>query len=158
DAWEAFQCLADLPHPLFLDSALVHANLGRYSFLTADPFEWLWSRGRQVYLSGRPRPPESAEPFAVLAECLARYRAEPLPGLPPFQGGAAGLFGYDLCHHLERLPRPRCDEFQVPDLAVGFYDWVLAFDHVAGRAWIIATGIPESEPRRRRLRAERRLH
>ncbi len=72
-----------------------------------------------------------------------------MPGLPPFQGGAAGLFGYDLCHHIERLPRPRRDEFQTPDLAVGFYDWVVAFDHAERRAWIVSTGLPESDAGRR---------
>ena len=70
----------------------------------------------------------------MLEEQLDRYHTEPVAGLPPFQGGAAGLFGYDLCHHIERLPRPRHDEFAVPDLAVGLYDWVLAFDQEAGRA------------------------
>jgi para-aminobenzoate synthetase component 1 len=93
----------------------------------------------------------------VLADQLARWRTEPVPGLPPFQGGAAGLFGYDLCHHLERLPRPRCDEFAVPDLALGFYDWVVAFDHTAGRVWLLSTGLPESDPVRRRRRAAARL-
>jgi para-aminobenzoate synthetase component 1 len=155
DPWECFRRLARLPRVLFLDSALDHPTLGRYSFLTADPFEWLWSRGRRVYVSGRPLEP--ADPFAALADRLARYRAGPVPGLPPFQGGAAGLFGYDLCHHLERLPRPRWDEFEVPDLAVGLYDWVAAFDHVLSRAWLISTGFPESDPHRRRRRAARRL-
>src|SRR5262245_13694050 len=109
DAWEAFRRLARLPHVLFLDSALDYPTLGRYSFLTADPFEWIGSRGGCVWVSGiggltRPVRREPADPFAVLAERLACFRAEPLPGLPPFQGGAAGLFGYDLCHHVERLP------------------------------------------------------
>jgi para-aminobenzoate synthetase component 1 len=99
----------------------------------------------------------TVDPLTFLAERLAGNCAEPLPGLPPFQGGAAGLFGYDLCHHLEKLPRSRHDEFQVPDLAVGFYDWVLAFDHAAGRAWLVSTGFPEATPRRRRRFAERRL-
>jgi para-aminobenzoate synthetase component 1 len=132
-------------------------ELGRYSFLTADPFEWIWSRGHQVFVSGAARPRESADPFAVLAERLAFYRAETLPELPPFQGGAAGLLGYDLCHQLERLPRPRCDEFEVPDLAIGLYDWVLAFDHVTRRAWLISTGFPELESGRRQRRATQRL-
>jgi para-aminobenzoate synthetase component 1 len=136
--------LASLPHVLLMESALRHPVLGRYSFLTADPFEWILGiRG-------------SADPFAVLAERLRHYHAEPLPGLPPFQGGAAGLFGYDLCHHLERLPRPAMDEFEVPDLAVGLYDWVLAFDHLEERAWLISTGFPEAEPARRQRRARRR--
>src|SRR5947207_11114359 len=82
---------------------------------------------------------------------------EPVEGLPPFQGGAAGVFGYDLCHHLEKLPRPRIDDFEIPDLAVGVYDWVLAFDHVVNRAWIISTGLPETDRNRQPRKARNRL-
>jgi para-aminobenzoate synthetase component 1 len=124
--------------------------------VTADPFEWLWSRGRRTYLASRNKVLHNTDPFSILAESLARYSLEPAPGLPPFQGGAAGLFGYDLCHHLERLPRPALDEFAIPDLAVGLYDWVLAFDHAQDRAWLISTGLPEMEPRLRHRRAEQR--
>jgi para-aminobenzoate synthetase component 1 len=145
DPWDAARGLAHLPHLLFLDSAATDSPFGRYSFVSADPFDWLCTRG-----SGH-------NPFPDLAERLARWRAEPVAGLPPFQGGAAGLFGYDLCHHIERLPRPRHDEFGQPDLAVGFYDWVLAFDHRAGRTWLVSTGLPETRRGRRRLRAARRL-
>jgi para-aminobenzoate synthetase component I len=80
-----------------------------------------------------------------------------LAGLPPFQGGAAGLFSYDLGRSLERLPTPRTDEFGVPALAVGLYDVVVAFDHADGRAWIISQGFPETEPSRRQRRARQRL-
>src|SRR5207253_6685031 len=155
DPWDIAQRLVGCPHLLFLDSALRHPTLGRYSFVTADPFEWIESRGNGVAVCGRERQP--SDPFAVLAERLARFRIEPHPELPAFQGGAAGLFGYDLCHHIERLPRPRFDEFQTPDLAIGLYDWVIAFDHAADRAWLISTGLPETNPRRRFQRAQDRL-
>jgi para-aminobenzoate synthetase component 1 len=157
DPWQMAQRLAGLPRLLFLDSALAHPSLGRYSFITADPFDWLRARGRRIWSAESSQVLHTGDPFTALADRLASFRTPTLPGLPPFQGGAAGLFGYDLCHHLERLPRPRCDEFQVPDLAVGLYDWVLAFDHAVGRAWLIATGFPETEPQRRRQRAARRL-
>src|SRR5436190_1420491 len=98
DPGDAFERLTGLRHALFLDSAQPHPTLGRYSFLTADPFEWLCARGRRTAVSGEPAARAPADPLAVLAERLARFRVEPLPGLPPFQGGAAGLFGYDLCH------------------------------------------------------------
>jgi para-aminobenzoate synthetase component 1 len=154
---QVFQHLAGLPRLLFLDSALSHPSLGRYSFLSADPYDFLWSRGRQVFTAGAAVPLPRTDPFAEMNARLAAHPADRLDGLPPFQGGAAGMFGYDLCHHLERLPRPQYDEFEVPDLAVGFYDWVVAFDHVEGRGWLISTGLPEREPRRRRRWAERRL-
>jgi para-aminobenzoate synthetase component 1 len=153
--WDTARRLAGLPHLLFLDSALTHPTLGRYSFVTAAPFEWVRSRGNRVTISGQTC--RTSDPFSALAKLLSRFRVEPHPELPPFQGGAAGLFGYELCHHIERLPRPRFDEFETPDLAVGLYDWVIAFDHAVDRAWIISTGLPETDPRRRCNRARTRL-
>jgi para-aminobenzoate synthetase component 1 len=154
DAWEVCRRLAHLPRLLFLDSAAVLPSLGRYSFVTADPFSWLTSHRGRIILDGRQL--VATDPFPVLAGLMSRWSLDALPDLPPFQGGAAGLFGYDLCHHLERLPWPRFDEFNVPDLAVGLYDWVVAFDHARQRSWLISTGFPETEPQRRHLRAAER--
>jgi para-aminobenzoate synthetase component 1 len=151
DAWEACRRLAHLPHLLFLDSALAGPPLGRYSFVAAAPFGWLRARdGRLTWSAGGAERAERGDPFTVLARLLAGFRQQTVAELPPFQGGAAGLFGYDLCRGLERLPRRRFDDFEAPDLAVGLYDWVLAFDHEEGRAWLISTGLPESSTSRRR--------
>lgn len=150
-AWEACQRLAVLPHLLFLDSASAGSPLGRYSFITADPFAWITARGDVVTENGRAH---RADPFRTLAGWLAEFRTERIAELPPFQGGAAGMFGYDLCHHIEKLPRPRFDDFQVPDLAVGLYDWVLGFDHERARAWLLSTGLPERSQRRAARRME----
>src|SRR5262245_58433561 len=89
DPWEACRRLAGLPRPLFLDSALAHPTLGRYSFVTADPFAWL--RARRGRVSWCDEAEVEADPFAFLAGQLRRCAVEPVPGLPPFQGGAAGL-------------------------------------------------------------------
>jgi len=129
-AWDACRRLADLPRLLFLDSAQI-GKLGRYSFVTADPIAWLSSVDDP-----------SRDPFERMREVLRLHRMATIPGLPPFQGGLAGLWGYGLGHWIETLPRPRIDEFHVPDLALGLYDWVLAFDHHVGRAWLIVTGLP----------------
>ncbi len=160
--WMVARGLADQPHLLVLDSATPGTVLGRYSFVTADPFAWLDARGRFVSegISSGVGITYEANPFDVLAGWLDRFRQPTLPDLPPFQGGAAGLFSYELGQHLERLPRPAIDEFEVPDLAVGFYDWVIAFDHAQHRAWVISTGLPDAEPIRRarqRLRRVRQL-
>ncbi|MCD4727491.1 MAG: chorismate-binding protein, partial [Pirellulales bacterium] len=144
-AEELFRRMAGLPHCLFLDSAMVHPTLGRYSFLAADPFDFV-----QV-------PADSSDGLARLDVRLKRFAADRVEGLPPFQGGAAGLFGYDLGQSLERIPTPATDEFGAPALAVGLYDVVVAMDHVDGRAWIISQGFPETEPARRERRAAERL-
>ena len=145
DVETAFRRLAVLPHCVFLDSALREPELGRYSFLSADPFEF-WHSG-----------PTDAAGLQRLQQRLTRFTSDRLPELPPFQGGAAGLFSYDLGRAFERLPRPTWDEFRLPGLAVGLYDIVLAFDHQTDRTVLISQGFPETDIRTRRARAERRI-
>jgi para-aminobenzoate synthetase component 1 len=145
DAAEAFRRLAPLPHCVFFDSARRDRTLGRYSFLAADPFDYF-----EV-------PADGSDGLETLRAKLAPYQGVRRDELPPFQGGAAGLFSYDLGRSLERVPRPTYDEFLMPAMAVGLYDIVLAMDHAADRAWIISQGFPERDPMRRSQRAERRL-
>ncbi len=150
--WDAFLRLRRLPGAILLDSALELENLGRFSFVTADPFE----RIRIETSRDDPRDAgPSGGPFATLRVILARFRAPTVPGLPPFQGGAAGLFSYSLGRHIERLPRPERDRLRVPDLLMGIHDWVLAYDHAVRRAWIVSHGFPASGDDRRRRARER---
>jgi para-aminobenzoate synthetase component 1 len=142
DAADAFLRLRGLPHCLWFDSARKHPTLGRYSFLMAQPFDYLESAV------------DGPDALTTLSERLTPYHSSSLAGLPPFQGGAAGLISYDLGRQLERLPAPRIDEFQVPALAFGLYDVVVAWDHEQQRAWLLSHGWPErGEARLRRARA-----
>lgn len=149
----AFLRLCHLPHVLFLDSALREPRLGRFSFLSADPFLFCSPASR----SGGSPLATDGDPFEEMERMMAPFRAATVPDLPPFQGGAAGLLGYDLNRCVERIPRTRYDEFQVPPFAVGLYDVVLAFDHACGRAWLISQGFPELAGEARRERAAGRL-
>ena len=147
---DVFKRLADRPHCIFLDSAMngadmAEAGLGRYSFVAADPFEFIEIRA------------DDRCGFDLLEEKLARFKQSPIDDLPPFQGGLAGLFGYELGRQFETLPRAKYDEFQVPALALGLYDTVIAFDHLQNRAWIISQGFPETDPAGRVRRAEKRI-
>ncbi len=138
-----FAALAAEPHVVFFDSARRDGSLGCYSYVAADPFDWF-----AVPADGSPA-------LGPWAEGLGRYRVGSVPGLPPWQGGAAGLLGYEIGRSLERLPRPPWDEFAMPALAMGLYDTVVAFDHVEDQAWAISHGLPENGPARERRAAER---
>jgi anthranilate/para-aminobenzoate synthase component I len=83
-------------------------------------------------------------PWKLLQLLLRRYPVDRVQSLPPFLGGAVGYFGYDLGRTLERLPATAADD-GLPELNVGFYDWVLATDHLSGESWIVATGLPTGE-------------
>lgn len=140
----AYSALAGWPHVVFFDSARRHERLGRYSYVAADPFEWTTI------------PADGSDAIKPWAERLSSYRTDRVPELPPWQGGAAGILAYEIGRCFERLPLPRWDEFDHPNAAIGFYDAVVAFDHVEQRAWAISQGFP-STGTARAARAEQRL-
>jgi para-aminobenzoate synthetase component 1 len=118
--------LLDLPYPLLLDSAARGGTMGRYSYLSADPSE-IWTT----------HPTDGRDALHQAAEYLAENRRDPIPGLPPFQCGVAGFLGYEFGRRLERLPAPRADNLHLPDAWLGAYEWVVAWDHLEGKAWLI---------------------
>ncbi len=73
-----------------------------------------------------------------MSDYLAANRQDPIAGLPPFQGGVAGFLGYEFGRRLERLPEPRADDLKLPDAWFGAYEWVIAWDHLEGRTWVMA--------------------
>lgn len=145
DVAETLRRFADWPNVVLFDSASRRKELGRYSYLVADPFEF-------EELSSVPF---GVDPFARLREWSRRFVSETMPELPPFQGGAAGLLSYELGGAWEQLPRPAINEFELPWLAVGLYDWVIAWDHELETAWIISQGFPAEGPDRFRRAFER---
>ncbi|MFO1056903.1 MAG: aminodeoxychorismate synthase, component I [Dongiaceae bacterium] len=154
DPLRLFAPFAGEPYAMLLDSAAPGLGQGRHSFVCLDPFQVLESKDGAIACAGRRW---SGDPFAALAAELARFPQPGLPGLPPLQGGAVGFFGYELARHLERLPAAALDDGGLPDLALGFYDCVVAFDHRARRAWIVSTGHPAPAGPARRARAAARL-
>lgn len=149
------RCLAHRSRLTFLDSAARHELLGRYSYLTCDPFSiYMVANGKASWneetLEGDPR--------RVLRTLLANYPQEHRPDLPPFQGGAAGFLAYDLNRTLERLPEAAIPGQGLPQSILHFYDVVVSFDHRDDRCWIVSTGWLERDPARRSERARRRAH
>ncbi len=131
------------PYRLLLDSASRDARLGRHSFLCADPVALVRSRG-------------DANALDRIRTTLSGHQRNPIAGLPPFQGGAAGYIAYDWGLALERLPAPRYDDLGLDDVVLGIYDWTIAWDHQENRAWLLSTGIPETAPESQERRARAR--
>ncbi|MBO0904351.1 aminodeoxychorismate synthase component I [Jiella sonneratiae] len=138
----------------FLDSAMAHPSLGRYSYVAADPFAVFSVDAGGAILDGERLP---GPPLEALKQVLGRFACETVPGLPPFQGGAMGMIAYDFAHHLERLAMPTDFDPAKPTLRLGLYDAVVAFDRVAERAVVMSSGHPAADGSAREARAEARL-
>ncbi|MGY8663455.1 aminodeoxychorismate synthase component I [Bradyrhizobium sp. UFLA05-109] len=149
----AMRRLAGSSHLTFLDSAASHELLGRYSYLTCNPFGTYMITDGQASLNGHRI---DGDPWEVLRTLLAKYPQEHRSDLPPFQGGAAGFLCYDLNRTLERLPVPAGSGHCLPQSILHFYDVVVSYDHRYDRCWIVSTGWPEQVPARRAARARQR--
>ena len=130
----------------FLDSALQHETLGRYSYVAASPFGSFAVDGMGALLDGKRL---KGPPLAALDALLAQFQTVAAPDLPPFQGGMVGFFGYEFAHHLERLAKPADFDPAAKCARFNLYDTVLAFDHPADRAFIVSTGHPTPFAERR---------
>lgn len=148
-----FQYFSSQEGAVFLDSSRMMEGCGRYSFIGVGPFLQLKSKNGFIQLNGQPT---TGDPFSELETQLKKFQLRIHDDLPPFQGGVIGCFAYDLVHHLEKLPRCK-DDMQFPDLVLGFYDVVIAFDHLVKRAWIFSSGFPLIEETARKARALKRL-
>ncbi|MEC8553565.1 MAG: anthranilate synthase component I family protein [Planctomycetota bacterium] len=140
-----FERLHHLPGCVWLDSSMPQAELGRYSYLGVDPF-------MRVRID---RPHASA--VAQLRDYIAPFRQSKLEGIPPFQGGWMGWFGYELGRSFENLPRAQHNDFNLPVAALGLYDLVLSWDHQREEGWIVSQGFPAQEGTARSKRAYSRL-
>jgi anthranilate synthase component I len=118
-----------------LESAEQGQQVGRWSFLGFRP--------RAVIRLARGEHPD---PYRLVDEELARYRIAPLEGLPPFAGGAVGMFGYDLARTAEpTIGEPNPDDVGVPELAVMVTDVLLAFDHLRHEVTVLANVVAEGD-------------
>jgi para-aminobenzoate synthetase component I len=161
---EVCERLLDWPYLLLLESASLRSphseaqQLQQFSFLSADPVSLVRSKGQKTELrqAGGDWTEVAGDALSVARGLLPRPWAPSVPGIPPFQGGLAGYVGYDWGAVLERLPAARYDDLSIPDVVLGLYDWVIAWDHRLGTAWLVSTGMPELGEGRA-LRARKRL-
>lgn len=127
-----FATCAQDPYTVFFDSADQDHPDARYSFIAYDPVEIITLEDCA-----------DTDPFSYVQQRLNfwkdKLQAQWDPSLPPFQGGAAGLFSYDLGRHIEDLPDTAAPS-DTPDLAIGIYNKVIAFDHQEDEAWFITHG------------------
>ena len=132
---ETFVDDCETPVSAFLLESADQGRVGRYSFIGFRPRKVLrWSLG------------DAGDPYALAAAELGRYRPAPLSeDLPPFAGGAVGVFAYDLVRTVEPLGEPNPDPVGVPDLALMLTDTLVVFDHLKHTVTVLANVYPDDD-------------
>nr|WP_194928609.1 aminodeoxychorismate synthase component 1 [Citrobacter freundii] len=156
-----FSTLSHLPWAMLLHSGHADHPHNRFDILIADPVMTLVTRDADTAVhdkDGITHTPD--DPMTVLRSALTSLAIRPdYNPVLPFQGGALGLFGYDLGRRFEALPNIAERDITLPDMAVGIYDWALIVDHQrqtvsllshgdvqARRHWLESQRAPTREP------------
>ena len=132
-----FSQISTEPWSIFLDSGYPRIDSGRFDIMSARPYRTLLTYGNETRIAdGESIEYSSEDPFALVRQQLGERRIN-LSGFP-FSGGALGYFSYDLGRRIEQLPALCRDDINMPDMAIGLYDWAVIADHHKRRTWLIA--------------------
>jgi para-aminobenzoate synthetase component 1 len=106
-------------------------SLDRYSFVAADPIvTFVVPDG-----TGSTKTKTIQHVLEEADSQLANFSCQTIPGLPPFQGGLAGMISFDAGLSLLGIEFERKRGSDVPLLQFGMYDVVFAFDHKQNKVW-----------------------
>lgn len=126
-----------------LESPGGNIKTSRYSFIGTNPGIIIKSKGKKISVqyqyqgSYLDSVDVTGNPFEYLRGFTRGENIMVPPGFPPFIGGFTGYCGYDMVHHLERLPSRSVDDLNLPDMAMMRSDIIVAFDHLSNKCWLI---------------------
>lgn len=152
--------LADGPHTYLFESVEGGERFGRYSIIGLPARRVYEFRGHTLQVREHGETIETREVVDPLdeVECLrAAHKVPQLEGLPGFNGGLVGWFGFECIEYIE--PRLKAnakpDELNTPDILLMLSDELAVFDNLKGRLYLIA----HADPRQPQAwaRANRRL-
>lgn len=124
-----------------LESVERGEQVGRYSFIGVHSPMTITAIGDQVTIGGAGGAvleTVQGDPLTIVKELMAGRHSVKMAGLPRFNGGVVGYFGYDLVRFMECLPDTATRTLEVPDMALLMTDNLVVFDHVRHKLIVIA--------------------
>jgi anthranilate synthase component 1 len=142
--------LAQGPYSYLFESVHGGEKWGQYSILGLPARTILKAVGNTITIETDGQIVEQLEvedPLAFVMEFKSRYRVAEQEGMPRFNGGLVGYFGYDCVRYVEpRLKEsvPK-DTIGTPDILLMVSDHVLVFDNLSGKLSLIVLANPQDE-------------
>lgn len=142
--------LADQANSYLLESVQGGEKWGRYSMIGLPSRTVMRVHGYRVSILQDGVEVEShdvEDPLAFVESFKDRYKVADIPGLPRFNGGLVGYFGYDCVRYVEKRlgASPNPDPLGVPDILLMVSDAVVVFDNLADKMHAIVLVDPAQE-------------
>jgi len=122
-----------------LESVIKGEQLGRYSFLSQEPYLiQKFQNQKTITISDHKNKIHQEDFFSLLQHQLKDYELAQIENLPRFTCGAVGYIGYEMINLIEKLPAPKKDVIGAADALLGYYNQLIAFDHLKNEIILIA--------------------
>ncbi|AUM13800.1 anthranilate synthase component I [Ketobacter alkanivorans] len=137
-----YKKLAGQPYTYLFESVQGGEKWGRYSIIGLPCSTRVIVRDREVTVQEGDRILEQVtvdDPLAFIESFQGRYNVPNIEGLPRFNGGLVGYFGYDIVRYIEkRLDKPaKSDPIGTPDIMLMVSDDIVVFDNLRGSLYVI---------------------
>ncbi|MDO9548683.1 MAG: anthranilate synthase component I [Candidatus Marinimicrobia bacterium] len=126
-------------HSFLLESVIRGEQVGRYSFLSQEPYLiQKFTDNKTITIADHKNKIHKEDFFDLLQHQLKDYDLLLTEELPRFTCGAVGYVGYEMIGQIEKLPEPKIDVIGTDDALFGFYNQLIAFDHLKNEVILIA--------------------
>ncbi|MGH8477829.1 MAG: anthranilate synthase component I [Methylococcales bacterium] len=138
----AYLKLAEGPYSYLFESVQGGEQWGRYSIIGLPCRTVLKVSRDSIRIETDRKLVESVaneNPFKWIEQFIARYKVPEIEGLPRFNGGLVGYFGYETIAYIEpRLRREdKPDPLGTPDILLMVSEDLVVFDNLSGKLLII---------------------
>lgn len=126
-----------------LESVYSEKEIGRYSFMGANPYMTIRSYKDEVTIE---KENDTKIVYGKVLDYIEQYvniEYDCNVFDIPFTGGAIGYVGYDVVRQYEKLPDNNVDELKVPEANLMFYKMFICYDHFKHDVYIVYNVFPE---------------
>ena len=146
----AYLKVAQGPYSYLLESVQGGEKWGRYSMIGLPCKRVLKVNGYHITIEDNGQISEQhdvTDPLDFIAQYQAQFKVAPVEGLPKFDGGLVGYFGYDVVRYVEkRLAQSTPpDEIGTPDILLMQSEELMVFDNLSGKLFFIVLADPSEE-------------
>jgi len=139
--------ISQLDWGVLLESASSDHIDSRWSIYSAFPIITLQTYGTvtEVEQSGKHQSYQT-DPFSLIESLRIKLYGDEINESVPFSGGALGYMAYELGYQLEQINNADQPQgLNLPDVAIGFYDWALLFDRQSNKYFIVVNNTNSEE-------------
>ena len=142
--------LCAAPYSYLFESVQGGEKWGRYSIIGLPAKKIITANGKQIVIKEEGKIIDEYsvdDPLAEIERLHKTYKVAEIEGMPRFNGGLVGYFGYETIRYIEpRLSNNgKEDPIGSPDVLLMVSDEVVVFDNLSGKLNIIVHADPENK-------------